>query len=81
MPSIILGMVVFVFLPNSIETAYFLTPEEREVLAAEVSLDHVPGPLAADLRGSFGLLKDALKNGYIMLASFCGMLTSVASHT
>lgn len=80
-PSIILGALIFVLLPNNIETAKFLTPEEREVLAFEVARDHVPAPLAKDLAGAWSILKDVMRNGYIWLSAFCGMLTSVASHT
>ncbi len=81
MPSIILGMVVFVFLPNSIETAYFLTPEEREVLAATVERDRVPGPLAHDLKGAWALISMVLHNGYFWLVFLSGLLMSIAAAT
>ncbi|GBF99609.1 MFS transporter [Raphidocelis subcapitata] len=81
LPSILLGLVIFLMLPNSIASARFLTPPEREALAAEVALDHVPGPLANDLRGAMALLGATLRNGYIWMSGLCGALTSVASHT
>jgi hypothetical protein len=81
LPSILLGLVIFMLLPSSIATTRFLTPPEREALAAEVSRDHVPGPLASDLRGAVALLAATLRNGYIWMSGLCGALTSVASHT
>ena len=81
LPSIVLGGVIFLLLPGSIDDAQFLTPEERAALAAEVARDHVPGPLAQDMRSSLAMLGRALRNGYLWLANLCGMMTSVASHT
>jgi hypothetical protein len=80
-PSILLGMLVFLLLPSSVETARFLTPEERTALAVAIERDHVPGPLGKDLRSALAMVGAVARNGYLWLAGTCGALTSVASHT
>ncbi|KAI8463284.1 MAG: major facilitator superfamily domain-containing protein [Monoraphidium minutum] len=80
-PSIMLGAIIFMLLPGSIASAKFLTPAEREALSVEVARDHVPGPLAKDLKGAAKLLRSVVRNGYMWIAFLCGTLTSVASHT
>jgi len=81
LPSIILGALIFVLLPNNIETAMFLTLEEREALSAAVARDHVPGPLASDLKGALVLFKMVFANRYFWVIFFCGVLMSVAGAT
>jgi hypothetical protein len=80
-PSVALGVVIFVLMPSSIATARFLTPGEREALAAAVALDHSPGPLAGNLRGAAQLLRNTVRNGYLWVAFVTATLTSLASHT
>ena len=80
-PSIILGALVFLLLPTSVQAARFLSQAERDALEAAVERDHVPGPPSGDLRNSLKLLGQCARNPYLWLSSLCGMLTSVASHT
>jgi hypothetical protein len=78
-PSVLLGFIMFVMLPNNIETAAMLTPEEREALAAEVARDHLPGALEHDFRTMLSMLRTALFNKYMWPIFVAGLLMSIAS--
>jgi hypothetical protein len=80
-PSIVLGGIMFVLLPNNIATASMLTPEEREVLAAEVARDHLPGVLEVDFRTMMSMLRAALCNKYMWPIFVAGLLMSIATAT
>ncbi|GBF99610.1 MFS transporter [Raphidocelis subcapitata] len=80
-PSILLGGLMFVLLPGSIAAARFLTPEEREALAAEVARDHLDGALDYDRRTLLRLLRETLTNGYVWVVCFSGILMSISTNT
>lgn len=50
-PTVLLGMVMLVVVPNGPRTAWFLTPEEREALHVEVS-DSFPSGTTSRLTGA-----------------------------
>jgi hypothetical protein len=78
-PSVILGVLVYLLMPSSVQAAGFLTQAERDALSAEVARDHVPGPLASDVKGAVALLRQALGNGYLYVIFACGCLLSIAA--
>ncbi|GBF99612.1 MFS transporter, partial [Raphidocelis subcapitata] len=80
-PSILLGGLMFVLLPGSIAAARFLTPEEREALAAEVARDHLDGALNYDRRTLLSLVRLVLANGYFWMLFTTGLLMSTAATT
>jgi ACS family tartrate transporter-like MFS transporter len=80
-PSILLGGLMFVLLPGSIAAARFLTPEDREALAAEVARDHLDGALDYDRRTLLSLVRLVLANGYLWMLFTTGLLMSTAATT
>jgi hypothetical protein len=80
-PSVILGVFVYLLMPSSVQAAGFLTQAERDALSAEVARDHVPGPLASDVKGAATLLRRVVSNGYLWAAFAAVCIISVASHT
>jgi hypothetical protein len=79
LPSILLGVIVFWRLPSSIATARFLTPAEREALAAEVARDHVDDPAPRSFKASLALLRMALHNRYLYPLFAAGLMASIAA--
>ncbi|KAI8463282.1 MAG: major facilitator superfamily domain-containing protein [Monoraphidium minutum] len=78
-PSILLAGVILLRLPTSIATAKFLSPRERDALAAAVSCDPVQGPLSYDFRTLMGLVRQVLANRYFWSMFACGTLASIAA--
>ncbi|KAI8464519.1 MAG: major facilitator superfamily domain-containing protein [Monoraphidium minutum] len=76
LPAVAIGIITWFRLPDSVATAKFLAPREREVLAAAVEADS-----ATTRAGSRAVpvFKAALSNPYAWVAVFASMCSSIAA--